>query len=225
MQEEIDDLLENMDHKEEIGGYFTGIIGNYEIVLVRSGIWKVNAAMTTQKLISEFHVEAVINTGIAGAMQTWLKVFDFVISTDAVQHDFDVTGFWYKPTEIPRMETSCFVADSQLRQDFLNLWKKEKKSELFQKINLIEGRIASWDQFIADQEKKQHIIEICHPACVEMEGAAIAQVCAVNKIPFLILRCMSDCADAQGTQTYEFNDKTAAVLSSNLVKNFLEETL
>ena len=71
MQEEIDDLLENMDHKEEIGGYFTGIIGNYEIVLVRSGIWKVNAAMTTQKLISEFHVEAVINTGIAGAMQTW----------------------------------------------------------------------------------------------------------------------------------------------------------
>ena len=68
MQEEIDELLETMDHKEEVGGYFTGIIGNYEIVLVRSGIGKVNAAMTTQKLISEFHVDAIINTGIAGAM-------------------------------------------------------------------------------------------------------------------------------------------------------------
>ena len=68
MQEEIDELLETMDYKEEVGGYFTGIIGNYEIVLVRSGIGKVNAAMTAQKLISEFHVDAIINTGIAGAM-------------------------------------------------------------------------------------------------------------------------------------------------------------
>lgn len=68
MQEEIDELLKNMDHKEEKGGYFTGIIGTYEIVLVRSGIGKVNAAMTAQKLISEFHVDAIINTGIAGAM-------------------------------------------------------------------------------------------------------------------------------------------------------------
>jgi len=223
MQEEIDELLENMDHKEEIGGYFTWVIGNYEVVLVRSGIWKVNAAMTAQKLISEFHVDAIINTGIAGAMASWLKVFDFVVSKDAVHHDFDVTGFWYPVTQIPRMETSCFEADPQLRQTFLTLWEKEKKSELFQKCNLIEGRIASGDQFIADKDKKNHIIEICHPACVEMEGAAIAQVCYVNKIPFLILRCMSDCADDTGTETYEFNDKTAAVLSATLVKHFLEE--
>lgn len=222
MQEEIDELLQTMDQKEEQGGYFTGNLWNYEIVLVKSGIGKVNAAMTTQKLISEFHVEAIINTGIAGAMQPWLKVFDFVLSTDALHHDFDVTGFGYKMTEIPRMETSCFEADPQLRQTFVALWKKEKKSELFQEIQLIEGRIASWDQFIADKEKKEKIIEICHPACVEMEGAAIAQVCYVNKIPFIILRCMSDCADEQGTQTYEFNDKTAAALSSTLVKHFLE---
>ena len=86
----------------------------------------------------------------------------------------------------------------------------------------MEGRVASGDQFIADKAVKKHIIEICNPACVEMEGAAIAQACAISKIPFLILRCMSDMADDGETATYEFNDKIAADMSARLVTGLIQ---
>ena len=103
--------------KKSGGLVFTeGTLNGKEVVLVKSGIGKVNAALCAQRLISEFKVSSIINTGIAGAMAQGLKVLDFVVSTDALYHDFDVTGFGYKLTEIPQMDTSDFKADSALIQ-------------------------------------------------------------------------------------------------------------
>ena len=222
MQEEIDYLIDNMDITEKKAPFFVWKIWEYEVVLVRSWIWKVNAALTAQRLISEFWVELIINTWIAGAMESGLNVLDFVVSKDAVYHDFDATGFGYKITEIPRMETSCFPWNTERNEKIKKCFEENQNSELFQGHKLIEWRIASWDQFISDKSTKQHIIEICNPACVEMEWAAIAHACRCNKIPFVILRCMSDCADDDWTQHYKFNDKIAAEMSATLVKKVLE---
>ena len=101
-------------------------------------------------------------------------------------------------------------------------FEDNQNSELFKWHKLIEWRIATWDQFISNKETKQHIIEICNPACVEMEWAAIAHARRCNKIPFVILRCMSDCADDNWSKTYEFNEKIAAEMSATLVKEVLE---
>ena len=217
MQEEIDYLIESMKSIEQKGQFFIWNIWEYQVILVKSWIWKVNAALTAQRLISEFHVELIINTWIAWAMQNELDVLDFVVSKDALYHDFDVTWFGYKVTEIPQMETSCFPGNTERNEKIKKCFEKNQNSELFKWHQLIEWRIASWDQFIADKETKQHIIDICHPACVEMEWAAIAHVCWCNKIPFVILRCMSDSADEIWAQNYKFNDKIAAKMSATLV--------
>ena len=223
MQEEIDYLIETMKSIEQKDQFFIWNIWEYQVVLVKSWIWKVNAALTAQRLISEFHVEMIINTWIAGAMQNGLDVLDFVVSKDAVYHDFDATGFGYKVTEIPQMETSCFPWNTLRNEKIKECFEKNQNSDLFRWHKLIEWRIATWDQFISDKERKQRIIDICNPACVEMEWAAIAHVCRCNKIPFVILRCMSDCADDNWSKTYEFNDKIAAKMSATLVKNALEQ--
>ena len=217
MQEEIDDILENMKNIQKKTPFSIWNIWEYEIILVRSWIWKVNAALTAQRLISEFWVELIINTWIAGAMESGLNVLDFVVSKDAVYHDFDATGFGYKITEIPRMETSCFPWNTERNEKIKKCFEENQNSELFQWHKLIEWRIASWDQFISDKATKQHIIEICNPACVEMEWTAIAHVCWCNKIPFVIFRCMSDSADEIWAQNYKFNDKIAAKMSATLV--------
>lgn len=217
MQEEIDDILENMENVQKKTPFYIWNIWEYEVILVRSWIWKVNAALTAQRLISEFWVELIINTWIAGAMESGLNILDFVVSKDAVYHDFDVTGFGYKITEIPRMETSCFPWNTERNEKIKKCFEENQNSELFQGHKLIEWRIASWDQFISDKATKQHIIEICNPACVEMEWTAIAHVCWCNKIPFVILRCMSDSADEIWAQNYKFNDKIAAKMSATLV--------
>ena len=221
MQEEIDYLIESMKSMKQKDQFFIWTIWEYEVVLVKSWIWKVNAALTAQRLISEFNVELIINTWIAWAMQNGLNVLDFVVSKDAMYHDFDATGFGYKVTEIPQMEISCFTWNAERNEKIIKCFEKHKDSVLFYGHKIIESRIATWDQFIADKETKQHIIDICNPACVEMEWTAIAHACRCNKIPFVIIRCMSDCADDNGSKTYEFNEQLAAKMSATLVSETL----
>ena len=222
MDEEVSYLKSIAEDKTEKDGFVSGKIGGKEVVIVMSGIGKVNAALCAQRLIREFGATRVINTGIAGAAGKGLSVLDMVASTDAVYHDFDVTGFGYKPTVIPRMETSEFKADERMRKAALESFNELKDTEDFKGHKIVEGRIASGDQFISSREVKDRIIALCAPACVEMEGAAIAHACFVNKTPFLILRCMSDCADDGEEATYSFNDKTAANMSALTVKGIIE---
>ncbi len=193
-----------------------GKINGIAVVLVQSGVGKVNAALCAQRLILQFGCTHIINTGIAGAMASGLKVLDFVASTDAVYHDMDATGFGYKKTEIPQMKCSDFPADGKMLEAARSAFKEFPAEH-----KLVFGRIATGDQFISDKEKKSAIQETCSPDCVEMEGAAVAHACWINEIPFVIIRCMSDMADDDGESTYSFNENEAASLSGSLVLSML----
>lgn len=193
-----------------------GKINGISVVLVQSGVGKVNAALCAQRLILKFGCTHIINTGIAGAMASGLKVLDFVASTDAVYHDMDATGFGYKKTEIPQMKCSDFPADGKMLEAARSAFKEFPAEH-----KLVFGRIATGDQFISDKEKKSAIQETCSPACVEMEGAAVAHACWINEIPFVIIRCMSDMADDDGESIYSFNETEAASLSGSLVLSML----
>ena len=218
MSVEVEQLKAEMqDKKEEIQGglrFIQGKLNGIDAVVVQSGVGKVNAALCAQRLILQFGVSHIINTGIAGAMASGLGVLDFVVSTEALYHDMDATGFGYKITQIPQMDVSVFPADKAMvkaAQDSFN------RMEMAKDHKIVAGLIASGDQFISDKAKKEKIRSDCNPACVEMEGAAIAHACYLNKTPFVIIRCMSDMADDNGESTYDFNEKTAATLSATLV--------
>lgn len=200
--------------------FYEGLLNGVPVVVVRSGVGKVNAALCAQRLILQFGVTHIVNTGIAGAMASGLGVLDFVCGTDALYHDMDATGFGYKITQIPQMEVSDFPADKKMMDAASLAFKRLKEAEGHK---MIFGRIASGDQFISDAEVKARIKENCAPACVEMEGAAIAHAAHVSGIPFLIIRCMSDMADDCGESTYCFNEENAASLSAALVKEILTE--
>lgn len=210
-------LEENPAVTKAGGMTFTeGKINRIPVVLVQSGVGKVNAALCAQRLILKFGCTHIINTGIAGAMASGLKVLDFVASTDAVYHDMDATGFGYKKTEIPQMKCSDFPADGKMLEAARSAFKEFPAEH-----KLVFGRIATGDQFISDKEKKSAIQETCSPACVEMEGAAVAHACWINEIPFVIIRCMSDMADDDGESIYSFNENEAASLSGSLVLSML----
>ncbi len=227
MEIEVSKLLEAMKSagnvKETEAGslkFFEGKINNTDVVVVRSGVGKVNAALCAQRLILSFGCEFIINSGIAGAMASGLGVLDVVLSSDAVYHDMDATGFGYKPTEVPQMACSAFPADTKMIEKILKIFPTLKEAEGHK---LVVGRVATGDQFISDKAVKEHIKEICSPACVEMEGAAIAHACWLNKTPFVIIRTLSDMADDSADATYQFNENTAADLSAAIMLALLKQ--
>ena len=185
--------------------------------MVQSGVGKVNAALCTQLLIQTFKVDSVINTGIAGATGKGLKIYDFVVSTEAVYHDFDTTLFGYKLGQVPGMPET-YKADEKLADLAL---KAFENSDISSQHKIMKGRIASGDQFISSAEKKDFIVKNFQPACVEMEGCAIAHACYANKVPFVIIRCMSDCADEEAKEAYE--EVKASKASSSFLLEVIKE--
>lgn len=197
--------------------FYVGSLNNKEVVLVRAGIGKVNAAICTQLLIDCFNVVAVINTGVAGALSEDLDIGDIVISSDTVQHDMDASGFGYDLGVIPRMAESHFKADKRL------IRIAEKASEvLSMKTNVHTNRILSGDQFISDHQKKKELVETFKGYCVEMEGAAIAHACYVNKIPFVIIRSISDKADDSAEVNFSQFTQLAAANSCKMIEKMIE---
>jgi adenosylhomocysteine nucleosidase len=221
MDEEVSKLKEIMEHVEIKSkasmDFYKGTLSGKEVVVVRSGIGKVNAGICTQILVDEYGVDAVINTGIAGSLNAAIDIGDVVLSTDALQHDMDATGFGYEPGVIPRMETSIFQADESLR----NL-AKECCERVNPDIKVFCGRVVSGDQFISDKAKKDYILEHFQGFCTEMEGAAIAQAAYLNQIPFLIIRAISDKADDSATEDYPTFEKKAIQHSVNLVSEMVK---
>lgn len=193
--------------------FYDGFMNGKPLVVVRSGIGKVNAALCTQILIDRFKIDLVINTGVAGSLRNEIDIADIVLSTDALQHDMDATGFGYKVGEIPQMKKSVFEADINL----VNL-AEEVCKEVLPSVGVHKGRIVSGDQFISDSKKKEWLVETFQGYCTEMEGAAIAQAAYLNNIPFLIIRAISDKADHSAEMAYsEFEaiaiDNTVKLLS------------
>ena len=188
-----------------------------EVVVVRSGIGKVNAGICTQILVDLFDVKAVINTGIAGSLDGRIDIGDIVISTDALHHDMDAVNFGYPLGQIPRMDTLSFPADEKLIAV-----AEEACRQVNPDIHTWTGRVVSGDQFIADRAVKDRIIENFGGFCTEMEGAAIAQGAYLNQIPFVILRAISDKADDSATMDYPTFEKKAIEHSVRLVIRMME---
>lgn len=220
MDEEVSKLKEHMENVEIKSkasmDFYKGTMSGKDVVVVRSGIGKVNAGICTQILVDEYDVDAVINTGIAGSLNADIDIGDIVLSTDTLQHDMDATGFGYEPGVIPRMETSTFAADKKLRQV-----AKECCERVNPDIHVFEGRVVSGDQFISDKETKNRIVKQFQGYCTEMEGAAIAQAAYLNGIPFLIIRAISDKADDSATEDYPTFEAKAIAHSVNLVREMV----
>ena len=173
MEEEVSQLIEAMEEKEKVTcagmDFYCGKLKDKEVVIVQSGIGKVNMALCTQILADRFDVKAVINTGVAGGLYKDIEIGDIVISKDAVQHDVDATVFGYKVGEIPRMDTSYFEAD----KDLIELAKKTC-DEVNPDIHSYVGRVVSGDQFISDNKKKHYLINEFDGYCAEIHEAPVA---------------------------------------------------
>ena len=193
-----------------------GSIGGTNVVVVRCGIGKVNAALCVQILCDDFHVTHIINTGVAGSLNNELNIGDILISGDAVHHDVDVTIFSYKVGEVPQLGIREFPADAHLIE-VAEQSIKETQPDLNYRI----GRVASGDQFISSSEAKERIIKNFEADCTEMEGASIAHGAYLNKVPFVIIRAISDKADGSAEEDYPTFEKAAAAHCAKLVADML----
>jgi adenosylhomocysteine nucleosidase len=196
--------------------FLEGFLAETPVIVVRSGVGKVNAALCAQLLITKFKITHLINTGVAGALASGLNVLDLVISTEVMYHDVDATNWGYENCTVPGMPRT-FVANQELVKIAIAACEK-----LFPNRTIIQGIIASGDQFIGSNEMKNKIKELCNPACVEMEGAAIGHVASINRIPFVVIRCMSDMADDNGESTARFNEKEGGDISAQVVCAILQ---
>lgn len=225
MTMEVETLVSSMEDavSKEIAGsnFYEGKLEGLPAVIVQCGVGKVNAALCAQILCTAFGVTHLVNTGIAGSLCAQLDIGDFVVSKDAMYHDFDCVHFGYPYGKVPGMDTVAFPADETMMAYAFSA------AEAVHLGHTKIGRVASGDQFIADQGKKDYIIEKTQALCTEMEGAAIAQTAYRNKVPFVIIRAISDKADNSAEMDYPtFETLSAhrcAQVTSRMAKMLLEE--
>lgn len=198
--------------------FYRGTLCKKEVVVVRSGIGKVNAAICSQVLADRYHITAIINTGIAGSLRDEINIGDIVLSEDALQHDMDAVGFGYALGQIPQMDHSIFKGDCRMIEI-----AKECCSRVVPEVGVHVGRILSGDQFVSDKAKKAWLTQTFEGYCTEMEGAAIAQAAYLNNIPFLIIRAISDKADDSARMNYDEFEAKAIEHSVKLVKALVEK--
>lgn len=193
--------------------FYDGTLEGMPVVVVRSGICKVNAAVCTQILIDDFKVDGVINTGVGGSLNADINIGDIVISTDVVHHDVNATQFGYPLGQIPQMKVFSFKADEAFAEK-----AKAACNRVNPDIKVWRGRVCSGDQFVSSQEQKEEIIHNFHGFTTEMEGAGIAQTASINNVPFIIVRAISDKADNSAFLDYATFEKEAAEHSVKLVE-------
>lgn len=219
MEEEIESIKPDIDiisTKNIVGlDFYMGKMGGNNVVLVRSGIGKVNASICTQVLVDFYAVDFIINVGVAGAINKELKIGDIVVATDVMHHDMDTTFFGDELGVIPRIEESSFKSDEELFNLAISLSEKQLINN-----TVYSGRIVSGDQFICEAEKKNKISSHFKAYCVDMESAAIGQTCYLNKIPFIVIRSVSDGSDENNEYKNFF--KESALKASIIVKNMIE---
>lgn len=226
MEPEIETLLNDLQDKKEEKKFgltfYLGKLKKYDVVIVKCGVGKVNAGRTTQVLISEYSPKYIINTGIGGGLYSEVKIGDIVISTDLVQHDFDVTFFGYAKgymcTGENNKEPTKYVADKELSEKIKKVLEKVRGDR-----KIYSGRVLTGDAFISSKEKREELVKEFNGYCCEMEGAAIAQVASLNKIPFTVVRVISDLPSGKGPEDYNSFESEAAKLSSLALETFLEE--
>ena len=219
MSEELEILLKYMqlDSSTTKAGmtFNKGKLWSNEVIAVVCGIGKVNAAVCTQILVSEFNVDKVINVGVAGGIGKDIYPGDVVIATNLVEHDMDTTAFGDPHGQVPRMDTFDFKCDSSLIESANSACKKVGG------FNTFTGRIVSGDVFVADVEKIKWLEKEFNALSCEMEGASIAHVCYLNNIPVVVIRSISDNANNGAHMDFEKFTPIAVKNSTSILKEML----
>lgn len=231
MDSEVAALIASMEEqgRDTIAGctFVYGLVGDQSVVVVKSGIGKVCAALCAQILIDRYAVDAIVNTGVAGGLHAELAVGDFVVADSAVQHDFDLTAFDYAKGYMPagggdNRLPSFWQTDPSLEARFVHA-AETVKAERNATFRCLGGVIASGDVFVCDGGLKSELVQQYNAVAAEMEGAAIAQVAALNQIPCAIIRAISDLADGSAPASFEDFEREAAALSSSILLTMLRE--
>ena len=210
--------MENLTVTNHAGmEFYEGSLEGMPAVVVQCGVGKVNAAMCAQVLCSIFGVTHLVNTGIAGSLCADLDIGDLVVSKDAMYHDFDCVHFGYEMGRVPGMDVTAFPADEAM------ISYACAAAEAVNPGHSRIGRVASGDLFVAEKEAKARIIERTNAICTEMEGAAIAQTAYRNKVPFVILRAISDKADDSAEMDYPTFEAQAARRCAEVAMNMAKQ--
>lgn len=219
MPEELAVLLEALDGESRVTAagvnMHRGSIDGVPVLLAVSGVGKVNAAAVAQTLLLQ-GATALIFTGVAGSASTDLAVGDLVVSRDAIQHDVDVTALGYERALVPG-EPLAWPADRRLVELAL------RAAGQLEGVQAVEGRVATGDVFVADALAVKRLRDELGAHCVEMEGAAAAQVCHRAGVPFVIIRSISDSADGDAQSSFREFTEMAAQRSKQVVRRMLAD--
>lgn len=196
--------------------FIEGTINKKECILVESGVGKVNSSRTTQIMIDKYDIKYIINVGSAGSATDELKIGDIVIGKKIVQHDFDITAFGHKKGYISNVGENI-LSDEQLIKKFAEAIKEIKDKDIKIKI----GTIATGDIFCTETKMKNKIKEKFEADAIEMEAASIAQVCYLDKIPFIILRSISDTPNGNNEITFEQYLELASKRCAEILEKFI----
>lgn len=199
--------------------FYRGQVKDKECVIVQCGVGKVNAARTTQILIDKFNVDYVINIGSAGSVTRSLDIGDIVIGSELVQYDFDITGIGdYEKGEIFEVG-KIFCSDKRL----IELCEEVIETQNNQENKMMLGRIGTADLFCTDPEIHKRVKDEFDVLCVEMEGAAVAQVCMLDSIPFLVIRSISDTPNGNNKVDFHVYLEHASEKAAEILYNLMEK--
>ena len=221
MQEEMQAIKEIMTEREEIHIheliFIKGKIEKSNVVLVETGVGKVNASRVTQILIDRFDIIGVINVGSAASANSELKIGDIVVGDKLVQHDFDITAFGHPKGYISNIG-QYVESDIELLNKMKQAIEKLENSEFKIKI----GTIASGDIFCTEIKMKDKIRSKFNADAIEMEGAAIAQVCELDEVPFIVIRSISDTPNGNNEITFDEFLEVAAKRCARIMIEFFK---
>ena len=216
---EIAEFLAVLENKKEEKWtdftFFTGTIENRDVVVTKSGVGKVMSALVTQHIIDSFKPEAIIVTGLAGGLASSLDIGDTIVAEDCVQHDLNAVSLGFKRGEVPYSPYRILNCDKRLVDLAMQCVPEQGKA--------VKGRILTGDQFITNRTLKslQYLYDDLAGDAVEMEGAAVGLVAKVNKVPFLLVRVISDKADTYAHIDFQSFLPKASRNSLNFVRYVL----
>ena len=218
MPEEIEPLLKKVENVKKIeyanNSYYEATYKGKKLVIAYSKIGKVFSSLTASTLIEKFGCSKLLFSGVAGAINPELHIGDLIIADKLCQHDLDITIFGHDHGYVP--EGAVFVeTDRELREIAKEVAKKNE-------LTLIEGTIATGDQFVASNERKEFILSTFDADAIEMEGASVAVVCNALNTPFFVLRAISDTANDDAGMDFDEFMIGSAIISANFILDMVE---
>jgi adenosylhomocysteine nucleosidase len=217
---EMEVILEGMKVRRKAkkgdASFYEGTLGKKKVVVCVSGLGKVAAAVATQMLIYDYKVDRIVFIGVAGALSPDLDIGDFVVSKDCMQHDVDMTPLGVEPGKFLYSKQMVYPADKKL----IDKAQVALKAAGFRSF---VGRVLSGDQFVSDHGKSERLRKDMGGDCIEMEGAAAGYVCSVHKVPFVVLRQISDRADHAAKIDWEFFSEKAAQDAFDVISEMLKK--